>query len=80
MPGAGEWRVGRSMLVTGGNRGIALAIDRSFAENGHSIAVTHRGSGAPSGLFGVECDVPDVHAVDRAFAEVEEHQGRSRCW
>ncbi len=65
----------RSVLVTGGNRGIGLAIARSFAEQGDSVAVTHRGSGAPEGLFGVECDVTDADAVDRAFTEVEEHQG-----
>ena len=37
--------------------------------------MTHRGSGAPDGLFGVQCDVTDADAVDRAFTEVEEHQG-----
>jgi 3-oxoacyl-[acyl-carrier protein] reductase len=65
----------RSVLVTGGNRGIGLAIARSFAEQGDKVAVTHRGSGAPEGLFGVECDVTDSAAVDRAFTAVEEHQG-----
>jgi 3-oxoacyl-[acyl-carrier protein] reductase len=66
---------GRSVLVTGGNRGIGLAIARAFAEQGDAVAVTHRGSGAPDGLFGVRCDVTDAEAVDRAFTEVEERQG-----
>jgi meromycolic acid 3-oxoacyl-[acyl-carrier protein] reductase len=67
--------VSRSVLVTGGNRGIGLAIARRLAADGHKVAVTHRGSGAPEGLFGVECDVTDNDAVDRAFKAVEEHQG-----
>ena len=67
--------VSRSVLVTGGNRGIGLAIAQRLAADGHKVAVTHRGSGAPEGLFGVECDVTDGAAVDRAFTTVEEHQG-----
>jgi beta-ketoacyl ACP reductase len=68
--------VSRSVLVTGGNRGIGLAIARRLAADGHKVAVTHRGSGAPDDdLFAVECDVTDNEAVDRAFKEVEEHQG-----
>nr|WP_278246963.1 3-oxoacyl-ACP reductase FabG [Klenkia brasiliensis] len=61
--------------MTGGNRGIGLAIARSFAEAGDSVAVTHRGSGAPDGLFGVRCDVTSTEDVDAAFTAVEEHQG-----
>jgi beta-ketoacyl ACP reductase len=67
--------VSRSVLVTGGNRGIGLSIAQRLAADGHKVAVTHRGSGAPEGLFAVECDVTDNDAVDRAFKEVEEHQG-----
>ena len=67
--------VSRSVLVTGGNRGIGLAIARRLAADGHKVAVTHRDSGAPEGLFGVKCDITDTEAVDRAFKEVEEHQG-----
>ena len=67
--------ISRSALVTGGNRGIGLAVARRLAADGHKVAVTHRGSGAPEGLFGVQCDVTDSEAVDRAFKEVEEHQG-----
>ncbi|WP_086820397.1 3-oxoacyl-ACP reductase FabG [Allokutzneria sp. NRRL B-24872] len=65
----------RSVLVTGGNRGIGLAIARAFAEQGDKVAVTHRGSGAPDGLFGVRCDVTDAAQVDEAFSEIERQHG-----
>ncbi|HEY9475421.1 MAG TPA: 3-oxoacyl-ACP reductase FabG [Mycobacteriales bacterium] len=65
----------RSVLVTGGNRGIGLAIARAFTAQGDRVAVTHRGSGAPEGLFGVCCDVTDSAAVDRAFGVVEAEHG-----
>ena len=68
--------VSRSVLVTGGNRGIGLAVARRLAADGHKVAVTHRGSGAPGDdLFAVQCDVTDSAAVDAAFTQVEEHQG-----
>jgi NAD(P)-dependent dehydrogenase (short-subunit alcohol dehydrogenase family) len=65
----------RTVLVTGGNRGIGLAIARAFAANGDRVAVTHRGSGAPDGLFGVECDVTSTEQVDAAFSTVEAELG-----
>ncbi|MEO6501843.1 MAG: SDR family NAD(P)-dependent oxidoreductase, partial [Jatrophihabitantaceae bacterium] len=65
----------RCVLVTGGNRGIGLAIARAFSEAGDTVAVTHRGSGAPDGLFGVRCDVTDAESVDTAFSEVEAEYG-----
>lgn len=67
--------VARSVLVTGGNRGIGLAIAQTFAAAGHKVAVTHRGSGAPEGLLGVRCDVTDAASVDAAFKEVEDAHG-----
>lgn len=65
----------RSVLVTGGNRGIGLAVARRLAEDGHRVAVTHRGTDAPAGLLGVRCDVTDTASIDAAFAEVAEHHG-----
>jgi beta-ketoacyl ACP reductase len=67
--------VGRSVLVTGGNRGIGLAIARAFAAQGDQVAVTHRGSGAPEGLFGVKCDVTSTADVDAAFTAIEAEHG-----
>ncbi len=63
------------MLVTGGNRGIGLAVARAFAATGDRVAVTHRGSGAPEGLFGVQCDVTSEAQVDAAFGAVEAELG-----
>jgi 3-oxoacyl-[acyl-carrier protein] reductase len=67
--------VARTVLVTGGNRGIGLAIAQAFAKNGDRVAVTHRGSGAPEGLYGVPCDITDSAAVDAAFTQVEKDLG-----
>ncbi len=63
------------MLVTGGNRGIGLAIARAFAAAGDRVAVTYRSGEPPEGLLGVRCDVTDPASVDAAFAEVEAEQG-----
>jgi 3-oxoacyl-[acyl-carrier protein] reductase len=69
--------VGRSVLVTGGNRGIGLAIATAFAAQGDQVAVTHRSpaDGLPGELFPVPCDVTNVDAVDAAFTAVEEKHG-----
>jgi len=64
----------RSVLVTGGNRGIGLATARALAAQGHRVAVTYRSS-APDGLLGVACDVTSGEDVERAFTTVEQEQG-----
>lgn len=65
----------RTVLVTGGNRGIGKAVAERLLADGHRVAVTHRGSGAPEGLFGVHCDVTDPESVDAAFTAVEAELG-----
>jgi 3-oxoacyl-(acyl-carrier-protein) reductase len=65
----------RSVLVTGGNRGIGLAIARAFAERGDAVAVTHRGGSVPDGLLGVRCDVTIAEDVEAAFATAELEHG-----
>lgn len=65
----------RSVLVTGGNKGIGLAVARRFAAAGDQVAVTYHTSPAPDDLFSVRCDVTDPAAVDAAFTEVEGRHG-----
>ncbi len=68
-------QTGRSVLVTGGNRGIGLAIAKELVAAGHRVTVTSRSGEAPDGLTAVRCDVTDAASVDAAFTEVEANQG-----
>ena len=65
----------RSVLVTGGNRGIGLAIARRLAAGGDSVTVTSRSGDPVEGLEVVRCDVQDAASVDEAFGTVEQNQG-----
>ena len=65
----------RSVLVTGGNRGIGRAIAEAFVAAGDQVAVTHRSGEPPEGALGVRCDVTDADSVEAAFAEVEQAHG-----
>jgi 3-oxoacyl-[acyl-carrier protein] reductase len=58
-------------LVTGGNRGIGLAVARALASHGHQVAVTSRSGDGPADLATFACDVTDSASVDAAFAAVE---------
>lgn len=66
---------GRSVLVTGGNRGIGLAIAQAFLAGGDRVAITYRSGEVPEGMLGVKADVTDMASVDAAFTEVEAAHG-----
>jgi 3-oxoacyl-[acyl-carrier protein] reductase len=70
-----EESTARSVLVTGGNRGIGRAIAEAFVANGDKVAVTTRNGGAPEGALDVRCDITDAEQVEAAFATVEEAHG-----
>ena len=65
----------RSVLVTGGNRGIGLAIARAFEANGDQVAITSRSGEGPEGLLTVKADVTDMESLDQAFEQIEEAHG-----
>ena len=65
----------RNVLVTGGNRGIGLAIATAFAEAGDRVVITNRSGEPPQGLQAVRCEVTDSASVDAAFDEAEKLLG-----
>ncbi|MDY0814200.1 3-oxoacyl-[acyl-carrier-protein] reductase [Kitasatospora purpeofusca] len=70
----------RSVLVTGGNRGIGLAIALAFAEAGDKVAITSRSGEVPEALakydvLAVRCDITDSAQVDAALTEIEAAHG-----
>jgi len=65
----------RTVLITGGNRGIGLAIAEEFVALGHRVAVTARSGEGPAGSMTVRADVTDYASLDAAFSEVETAYG-----
>jgi 3-oxoacyl-[acyl-carrier protein] reductase len=65
----------RSVLVTGGNRGIGRAIAEAFVAAGDQVAVTYRSGEPPEGVLAVRCDVTDADSVEAAFTEIEAAHG-----
>ena len=62
-------------LVTGGNRGIGLAIAASLEASGFDVVITYRSGDAPAGFKSVKMDVTSEESVDAAFTSVEEQWG-----
>jgi len=65
----------RTVLVTGGNRGIGRAIAEEFISLGYRVAVTVRSGEGPAGSLSVKADVTDSESIDAAIAEVEAKLG-----
>ncbi|MFE6737566.1 3-oxoacyl-ACP reductase FabG [Streptomyces tubercidicus] len=65
----------RSVLVTGGNRGIGLAIARAFTEAGDKVAITYRSGEPPAEFLAMKCDITDAEQVEQAYKEIEEKHG-----
>ena len=65
----------RSALVTGGNRGIGLAIARRLAADGDKVMITSRSGEDVAGLSVARCDVRDPASVDAAFTAAEAAHG-----
>ncbi|GAA4264694.1 beta-ketoacyl-ACP reductase [Frondihabitans peucedani] len=65
----------RTVLVTGGNRGIGFAIAERFAAEGHRVAVTARSGEGPEGTLTVRAEMTDSASIDAAFTEVEAQLG-----
>ena len=62
-------------LVTGGNRGIGLAIAQALREAGHDVVVGSRSGAAPDDLAAVALDVTSTESVDAAISTIEAQYG-----
>ena len=62
-------------LVTGGNRGIGLAIAAALEASGFDVVITFRSGDAPAGFKSVKMDVTSEESVDAAFTSIEEQWG-----
>lgn len=68
-------RTPRTVLVTGGNRGIGLACTEAFLADGHRVATVSRSGAEVDGALAVACDIADAEAIDAAITRVEDELG-----
>jgi NAD(P)-dependent dehydrogenase (short-subunit alcohol dehydrogenase family) len=80
--------VGRSAVVTGGSRGIGLAIARKLSDAGVNVFICARDETTltqtinelrqkrTTEVYGAQCDVRDAKSVRLMFSEVEQRFGR----
>lgn len=63
------------VFVTGGNRGIGLAIAKRFAKDGFKVAVSYREQKPKEDFYLVKADVTDSKSIDAAIDEIEKDLG-----
>ena len=63
------------VFVTGGNRGIGLAIAKRFAKDGFKVAVSYREQKPKEDFYLVKADVTDSKSIDAAIDEIEKNLG-----
>ena len=63
------------VFVTGGNRGIGLAIAQRFALDGFKVAISYRENKPSGDFYMVKADVTDSKSVDNAIDEIEKNLG-----
>lgn len=65
----------KTVLVTGGNRGIGYEIAKESQAAGHNVCITYRSGEAPEEFFAVKADVRDADSINEAFKEIEAEFG-----
>ena len=63
------------VFVTGGNRGIGLAIAQRFAKDGFKVAISYREQKPSDDFYMVKADVTDSKSIDSAIDEIEKNLG-----
>jgi 3-oxoacyl-[acyl-carrier protein] reductase len=63
------------VFVTGGNRGIGLAIAQRFANDGFKVAISYREQKPSDDFYMVKADVTDSKSIDSAIDEIEKNLG-----